>query len=150
MKVQMRNKKLLSFLTLTAIVSQALSYPVYAQTTTNNIVNQKREVKNEETLPSNGLMGYYFADEHFKELELMAPIKDGNLKFEEKKVDKLLDKDKSDVKSVLWTGKIIPSEDGEYTLSTDRDDVLMQVDAKGDVTNTLKVAMKKVKNIKLE
>lgn len=36
MKIQMRNKKVLSFLTLTAIVSQALVYPVYAQTSTSN------------------------------------------------------------------------------------------------------------------
>ncbi|MDB3084252.1 iota toxin protein Ib [Clostridioides difficile] len=149
MKVQMKNKKLLSFLTLTAIVSQALAYPVYAQTTAKSQPNQKREVASEETLPNNGLMGYYFADEHFRDLELMAPIKNGNLKFEEKKVDKLLDKDKSDVKSIRWTGRIIPTEDGEYTLSTDRDDVLMQVNAEGDVENTLKVNMKKGKEYKI-
>lgn len=149
MKVQMRNKKLLSFLTLTAIVSQALAYPVYAQTTAKSQPTQKRDVASEETLPSNGLMGYYFADEHFRDLELMAPIKNGNLKFEEKKVDKLLDKDKSEVKSIRWTGRIIPSEDGEYTLSTDRDNVLMQVNAKGDVANTLKVNMKKGKEYKV-
>lgn len=149
MKVQMRNKKLLSFLTLTAIVSQALAYPVYAQTTAKPQPNQKREVASEETLPSNGLMGYYFADEHFRDLEVMAPIKNGNLKFEEKKVDKLLDKDKSEVKSIRWTGRIIPSEDGEYTLSTDRDNVLMQVNAEGNVANTLKVSMKKGKEYKV-
>ncbi|UUV16763.1 binary toxin-like calcium binding domain-containing protein [Clostridioides difficile] len=149
MKVQMKNKKLLSFLTLTAIVSQALAYPVYAQTTAKPQPNQKREVASEETLPNNGLMGYYFADEHFRDLEVMAPIKNGNLKFEEKKVDKLLDNDKSAVKSIRWTGRIIPSEDGEYTLSTDRDDVLMQVNAEGDVANTLKVNMKKGKEYKV-
>ncbi|MFL8801481.1 MULTISPECIES: binary toxin-like calcium binding domain-containing protein [unclassified Clostridioides] len=149
MKVQMKNKKLLSFLTLTAIVSQALAYPVYAQTTNNYHSTKKREVVSEDTLPSNGLMGYYFTDEHFKDLELMAPIKDGNLKFEEKKVDKLLDKDVSDVKSIRWTGRIIPSMDGEYTLSTDRDDILMQVDAKSDVANTIKVKMEKGKEYKI-
>ncbi|MBY2479022.1 iota toxin protein Ib [Clostridioides difficile] len=149
MKIQMKNKKLLSFLTLTAIVSQALAYPVYAQTSTNNHTTKKREVSREEQLPNNGLMGYYFTDEHFKDLELMAPIKDGTLKFEEKKVDKLLDKDTLDVKSVRWNGRIIPSEDGEYTLSTDRDDVLMQVDAKGDIASTLKINMKKGKEYKV-
>ncbi|KPI55104.1 iota toxin protein Ib [Clostridioides difficile] len=149
MKVQMKNKKLLSFLTLTAIVSQALAYPVYAQTTNNYHSTKKREVASEDTLPSNGLMGYYFTDEHFKDLELMAPIKDGNLKFEEKKVDKLLDKNISDVKSIRWTGRIIPSTDGEYTLSTDREDILMQIDAKGDVANTIKVKMEKGKEYKI-
>lgn len=42
MKIQMRNKKVLSFLTLTAIVSQALVYPVYAQTSTSNHSNKKK------------------------------------------------------------------------------------------------------------
>ncbi|HBG1535305.1 TPA: ADP-ribosylating binary toxin binding subunit CdtB [Clostridioides difficile] len=149
MKIQMRNKKVLSFLTLTAIVSQALVYPVYAQTSTSNHSNKKKEIVNEDILPNNGLMGYYFTDEHFKDLKLMAPIKDGNLKFEEKKVDKLLDKDKSDVKSIRWTGRIIPSKDGEYTLSTDRDDVLMQVNTESTISNTLKVNMKKGKEYKV-
>lgn len=143
--MNMKIKKVFSYLAITAISSQMLSYPVYARSITEDYINQEREITNEDTLPSNGLMGYYFADEHFKDLELMAPIKNGNLKFEEKKVNKLLTEDKSRVKSIRWMGRIIPSEDGEYTLSTDRDDVLMQINARGDISNTLKVNMKKGK-----
>ncbi|WP_416188330.1 ADP-ribosylating binary toxin iota binding subunit Ib [Clostridium perfringens] len=150
MNIQIKN--VFSFLTLTAMISQTLSYNVYAQTTTQNDTNQKEGITNENTLSSNGLMGYYFADEHFKDLELMAPIKNGDLKFEEKKVDKLLTEDNSSIKSIRWTGRIIPSEDGEYILSTDRNDVLMQINAKGDIAKTLKVNMKKGQayNIRIE
>jgi len=148
----MKIKNMFSYVAITAIVSQMLASPVYAQSNTGNYVNQEKEITNEDTLSTNGLMGYYFADEHFKDLELMAPIKNGDLKFEEEKVDKLLTEDKSSVKSIRWTGRIIPSEDGEYTLSTDRDDVLMQINAKGDISNTLKVNMKKGQeyNIRIE
>ncbi|WP_283698597.1 binary toxin-like calcium binding domain-containing protein [Clostridium perfringens] len=149
--MNMQIKKVFSFLALTAMISQTLVYPVYAQSSTQNYDNNGREIINEDTLPSNGLMGYYFSDEHFKDLELMAPIQNDGLTFEEKKIDKLLTKDKS-IKSIRWTGRIIPSEDGEYTLSTDRDDVLMQISTKDDIAKTLNVNMRKGQeyNIRIE
>ncbi|UUV16737.1 hypothetical protein [Clostridioides difficile] len=46
----------------------------------------------------------------------MSSIKNSNLKFEEDKVDKLLDKDKSDIKYIRWIVRIIHFEDGKYKL----------------------------------
>lgn len=150
--MNMKIKNVFSYLALTTIVSQMLAYPVYAQPTMESYPNKEKEIINTEQISTNGLMGYYFTDEHFKDLELMAPIKNGDLKFEEKKVDELLTEDKSSIKSIRWMGRIIPSKDGEYTLSTDRDDVLMQINAKSDISNTLKVNMKKGQeyNIRIE
>lgn len=140
--MNMKIKNVFSFLALTAMASQTLVYPVYAQPIIENYANQEIEMINEDILPTNGLMGYYFTDEHFKDLELMAPIKNGDFTFKGKEVDKLLTKDKS-IKSIRWTGRIIPSEDGIYTLSTDRDDVLMQINSKDDIAKTLSINMKK-------
>nr|WP_280955293.1 binary toxin-like calcium binding domain-containing protein [Clostridium perfringens] len=138
----MKIKNVFSFLALTAMASQTLVYPVYAQPIIENYANQEIEMINEDILPTNGLMSYYFTDEHFKDLELMAPIKNGDFTFKGNEVDKLLTKDKS-IKSIRWTGRIIPSEDGIYTLSTDRDDVLMQINSKDDIAKTLSINMKK-------
>ncbi|WP_338852758.1 binary toxin-like calcium binding domain-containing protein (plasmid) [Clostridium perfringens] len=140
--MNMKIKNVFSFLALTAMASQTLVYPVYAQPIIENYANQEIEMINEDILPTNGLMSYYFTDEHFKDLELMAPIKNGDFTFKGNKVDKLLTKDKS-IKSIRWTGRIIPSEDGIYTLSTDRDDVLMQINSKDDIAKTLSINMKK-------
>lgn len=138
----MKIKNIFSLLALSAIVSQTLVYPVYAQPITEKYANKEIKMINEDVIQNNGLMGYYFADEHFKDLELMAPIKNGDFSLKEKGVDKLLTKSKN-IKAVRWTGRIIPSEDGIYTLSTDRDDVLMQVNSKGDIAKTLSINMKK-------
>ncbi|UBL00756.1 iota toxin protein Ib (plasmid) [Clostridium perfringens] len=140
--MNMKIKNVFSFLALTAMASQTLVYPVYAQPIIENYANQEIEMINEDILPTNGLMSYYFTDEHFKDLELMAPIKNGDFTFKGNEVDKLLTKDKS-IKSIRWTGRIIPSEDGIYTLSTDRDDVLMQINSKDDIAKTLSINMKK-------
>ncbi|WP_124040918.1 binary toxin-like calcium binding domain-containing protein [Clostridium perfringens] len=140
--MNMKIKNVFSFLALTAMASQTLVYPVYAQPIIENYANQEIEMINEDILPTNGLMSYYFTDEHFKDLELMAPIKNGDFTFKGNEVDKLLTKDKS-IKSIRWTGRIIPSEDGIYTLSTDRDDVLMQINSKDDIAKILSINMKK-------
>ena len=103
--MNMKIKNVFSYLALTTIVSQMLAYPVYAQPTMESYPNKEKEIINTEQISTNGLMGYYFTDEHFKDLELMAPIKNGDLKFEEKKVDKLLTEDKSSIKSIRgWEG----------------------------------------------
>lgn len=148
----MKNKIIIGLLTCTVLVGQVITYPVYAKTNTQNYDNQKVETANEQIASSNGLMGYYFADEHFKDLQLMAPVKSGELKFEKNKVEKLLTEEKTNIKSIRWTGRIIPSKDGEYTLSTDKNNVLMQINAEGEIANTLKVNMTKGQeyNIRIE
>lgn len=146
MKRKMINKKALNFITLAAIASQAFTFPAYAQTVTPNYTGPnipRAEASREAPLPSSGLMAYFFSDEHFKDLELMAPMKNGDSEFGNKETQELLTKEQSSIKSIRWTGRIIPSEDGEYTLSMDKEDALMQINNSGDIAKELKVNMRK-------
>lgn len=144
MKRKMTNKKALNFITLAAIASQAFAWPAYAQTVTPNYTDPnipRTEAVREAPLPSSGLMAYFFSDEHFKDLELMAPMRNGGSEFDQKEAQAFITKDR--IKSIRWTGRIIPSEDGEYTLSTDKEDALMQINNSGDIAKELTVNMRK-------
>ena len=133
----MKNRKILSFLTATVLVGQVAVFPIYAQE------NDKKESGNvtEKTLSNNGLMGYYFKDKDFKDLKLMAPVKNSNLEFDKEKVADLLTENNSFVRSIRWMGRIIPSQDGEYIISSDKSNALIQINAQGTGTKDVKIKM---------
>lgn len=133
----MKNRKILSFLTATVLVGQVAVFPIYAQE------NDKKEsgTVTEKTLSNNGLMGYYFKDKDFKDLKLMAPVKNSNLEFDKEKVADLLTENNSFVRSIRWMGRIIPSQDGEYIISSDKSNALIQINAQGTGTKDVKIKM---------
>lgn len=146
----MKERNIVSLLISVVLAGQMMPCPVYAQT--NNGSEQGSETKIEKTLPDNGLMGYYFKDKDFKELELMAPIKNSNLEFNKDGASDLLTESNSYVRAVRWMGRIIPSQDGEYTISSDKSDTLIQINAQEGGLNKVKVKMSKGKeyNIRIE
>lgn len=135
----MRNRKILVFLTATVLIGQVAVCPIYAQE--NN--EQESKIVTEKTLSNNGLMGYYFKDKNFKDLKLMAPVKNSNLEFDKEKATDLLTENNSFVRSVRWMGRIIPSQDGEYIISSNKSNVLIQINAQGTGKEKVKVKMSK-------
>ncbi|MCR6850436.1 binary toxin-like calcium binding domain-containing protein [Bacillus sp. IBL03825] len=116
----------------------------YAQT---DEMNKSQSPQQEVTIDARqGLMGYYYNDNNFKEPVLIAPEVNGDLKIEKSEIKDLVQEDKQNIQSVRWIGYIKPSKTAEYLLSTSSDErVIMQLDDQIVINQT-----KMTKKVKLE
>lgn len=73
-----------------------------------------------------GLMGYYFKDKYFSQLEFIAPTLEGKLDLDKTGLPEVcLNKE---IAAVRWVGYVTPAETDEYTIFTDTSDCIIQVD----------------------
>lgn len=73
-----------------------------------------------------GLMGYYFKDKYFSQLEFIAPTLEGKLNLDKTGLPEVcLNKE---IAAVRWVGYVTPAETDEYTIFTDTSDCIIQVD----------------------
>lgn len=73
-----------------------------------------------------GLMGYYFKDKYFSQLEFIAPTLEGKLDLDKTGLPEVcLNKE---ISAVRWVGYVTPAETDEYTIFTDTSDCIIQVD----------------------
>lgn len=73
-----------------------------------------------------GLMGYYFKDKYFSQLEFIAPTLEGKLNLDKTGLpETCLNKE---IAAVRWVGYVTPAETDEYTIFTDTSDCIIQVD----------------------
>lgn len=73
-----------------------------------------------------GLMGYYFKDKYFSQLEFIAPTLEGKLNLDKTGLPEVcLNKE---ISAVRWVGYVTPAETDEYTIFTDTSDCIIQVD----------------------
>ncbi len=72
-----------------------------------------------------GLMGYYFKDKYFSQLEFIAPTLEGKLDLDKTGLPEVcLNKE---ISAVRWVGYVTPAETDEYTIFTDTSDCIIQV-----------------------
>lgn len=72
-----------------------------------------------------GLMGYYFKDKYFSQLEFIAPTLEGKLNLDKTGLPEVcLNKE---ISAVRWVGYVTPAETDEYTIFTDTSDCIIQV-----------------------
>ncbi|PEA01355.1 binary toxin-like calcium binding domain-containing protein [Bacillus cereus] len=114
-----------------ALLSQLITYSgvSYAGEKQSNSKTGK-ETTAEQAAPSpQGLMGYYYQDQHFQQLALMGHRQTTDLKIPKSEVKDLLSKDQQQIQSARWIGYIKPSQTGEYLFSTSSDQhVIIQLD----------------------
>lgn len=73
-----------------------------------------------------GLMGYYFKDKYFSQLEFIAPTLEGKLDLDKTGLPEVcLNKE---IAAVRWVGYVTPAKTDEYTIFTDTSDCIIQVD----------------------
>lgn len=85
-----------------------------------------------------GLIGYYFKDKAFSQLEFIAPTRNKKLDFDKTGLPEIcLNKE---ISSVRWVGHLIPAATDEYTIFTDTSDCIIQVDDTLLVNSSLKPA----------
>ncbi|PGM97605.1 binary toxin-like calcium binding domain-containing protein [Bacillus cereus] len=108
------------------IVYSGVSYAEEKQS--NSKTKQERTDKQSAPSPQ-GLMGYYYQDQHFQQLALMGHRQATDLKVTKSEVKDFLSKDQQQIQSVRLIGYIKPSQTGEYIFSTSSDQhVMIQLD----------------------
>ncbi|MCQ6530922.1 binary toxin-like calcium binding domain-containing protein [Bacillus mycoides] len=106
-------------------VAPSSSYATEKKQDTQTEQQSQKDVVTEKK----GFMGYYFTDKQFKDMILMAPVENGELKVTKEEVKDLLNAEQQNIQSVRWMGYIKPSESGEYQFSTSSDrQVIMNID----------------------
>ncbi|PFK06904.1 binary toxin-like calcium binding domain-containing protein [Bacillus cereus] len=86
---------------------------------------------------SKGLLGYYFQDQKFQQLALMAHRQASNLEIPTEEVKHLLSKEQQHIQSVRWLGYIQPPQTGGYVFSTSSDhQVVIELDGKNIINQT--------------
>ncbi|MGG1148182.1 binary toxin-like calcium binding domain-containing protein [Bacillus wiedmannii] len=90
----------------------------------------KQERTDKQQAPSHqGLMGYYYQDQHFQQLALMGHRQSTDLKVPKSEVKDFLSEDQQQIQSMRLIGYIKPSQTGEYVFSTSSDQhVIIQLD----------------------
>ncbi|TKH19866.1 iota toxin protein Ib [Bacillus wiedmannii] len=116
----MRTNDVMKYISITALFSQLLTYAdvSYAEEKQSH-TKIKQEVQSEKE--SQGLLGYYFQDQNFQHLALMAHRQASDLEISKNEVKNLLSEDQQHIQSVRWIGYIKPSHTGDYLLSTSSD-----------------------------
>ncbi|MED3025703.1 MULTISPECIES: binary toxin-like calcium binding domain-containing protein [Bacillus cereus group] len=140
----MKLKRIFKCLTITAVLSQIAVYPTSSYAVSDN----ENKITKEEKKSIQGLVGYYFKDDHFQELDFISLEGQG----------KLLDKEKINNKSqtIRWMGRIKPSQTGDYIISTSSDkNIILQVNGETiinqeNVAKSLKLEKDKIYELKIE
>ncbi|OTW90202.1 hypothetical protein BK702_09900 [Bacillus thuringiensis serovar cameroun] len=139
-------------LATTALLSQIFTYSnvSYAEEK-HSYTKIKQEMQSEKNSQisndsSQGLLGYYFRDQNFQHLSLMAHRQASGLELPKNEVENLLSEDQQHIQSVRWIGYIKPDKTENYILSTSSDQqVMIDLDGK----NILKQAPM-VESVQLE
>lgn len=146
------NSNIIKCLATTALLSQIITYSdVYYAEEKHSYTKITQEVQSEKNSQiSNdslqGLLGYYFQDQNFQHLSLMAHRQASDLELPKNEVKDLLSEDQQHIQSVRWIGYIKPDKTGNYILSTSSDQqVMINLDGK----NILKQAPM-VESVQLE
>lgn len=152
----MELKKIYNCLTITAILGQLTVFPITsfaekALKTTNQTENnvQHKQKKREEF--KTGLIGQYFTDDQFKDIAFVQVGEKNRLVSKE-----IVKADTSHVQSMRWVGTIKPSETGNYTFSTSKNEsVIMQVNGetvvkRNEEKKTIHLEKNKLYELKLE
>ncbi|MGH0945246.1 binary toxin-like calcium binding domain-containing protein [Bacillus mycoides] len=139
----MHKNNIMKCVATTALCSQLLTYSniSYAEEK-NSPTNIQQETQSEKDSqvsndPSQGLLGYYFQDQKFQQLALMAHRQASDLEIPKDDVKQLLSKEQQHIQSVRWLGYIQPPQTGDYVLSTSSDQqVVIELDGKTIVNQT--------------
>lgn len=140
----MKLKSIFKCLTITAVLSQIAVYPTSSYAVSDN----ENKIKTEDKKSIQGLVGYYFNDTQFQELDFISLGGQS----------KLLDMEKINNKNqtVRWIGRIKPSQTGDYIISTSADkNIILQVNGETiinqeNVAKPLKLEKDKVYELKIE
>lgn len=140
------------------LFSQLITYSgiSYAEEKQSN-AKTEQETTNKQTAPSSqGLMGYYYQDQHFQQLALMGHRQATDLKVPKSEVKDLLSNDQQQIQSARWIGYIKPSQTGEYLFSTSSDQhAIIQLDEnqivnRSSMTEPIQLEKGKQYKIKIE
>ncbi|PGM91496.1 iota toxin protein Ib [Bacillus cereus] len=158
----MRKKNIMKCVATTALFSQLLTYSdvSYAEDTQSH-TKIKKEMQSEENLQvtnesSQGLLGYYFQDQNFQHLALMAHRQASDLEIQKNEVKNLLSENQQHIQSVRWIGYIKPPQTGDYVFSTLSDrQVVIELDGKtilnqSSMTEAIQLEKDKLYKIRME
>lgn len=139
----MYTNQIMKCVATTALLSQILTHSNVSYTEEKHSHTKvKQEMQSEKNSQasnesSQGLLGYYFQDQKFQQLALMAHRQASDLKISKDEVKHLLSKDQQHIQSVRWIGYIQPPQTGDYVLSTSSDQqVVIEIDGKTIVNQT--------------
>ncbi|OXB97314.1 MULTISPECIES: binary toxin-like calcium binding domain-containing protein [Bacillus] len=140
----MKLKSIFKCLTITAVLSQIAVYPTNSYAVSDN----ENKIKMENKKSIQGLVGYYFKDTQFQELDFISLGGQS----------KLLDKEKLNNKNqtIRWIGRIKPSHTGNYIISTSSDkNIVLQVNGETIINQEstgkpLKLEKDKLYELKIE
>ncbi|MED2935338.1 PA14 domain-containing protein, partial [Bacillus wiedmannii] len=158
----MRTNNIMKCVATTALCSQLLtyadvSYAAEEQSHTKIKQEMQSEKQSQESNESlQGLLGYYFQDQNFQQLALMAHRQASDLEIPKNEVKDLLSKDQQDIQSARWVGYIKPPKTGEYVFSTSSDQqAVIELDGKSilnrsSMTEPLQLEKDKLYKIRIE
>nr|AQM56941.1 Vip4Aa1-like protein 2 [Bacillus thuringiensis] len=139
----MHKKNIMKCVATTTLCSQLLIYSniSYAEEkkSPTNIQQEMQSEKDSQVSNevSQGLLGYYFQDQKFQQLALMAHRQASDLEISKDEVKQLLSKEQQHIQSVRWLGYIQPPQTGDYVLSTSSDQqVVIELDGKNIINQT--------------
>ncbi|QOS97528.1 Iota toxin protein Ib [Brevibacterium sp. JNUCC-42] len=147
----MKKKSIFKCLTITAVLSQLIVYPVSSYAESNNEKKMDNKTITEEKNSVEGLVGYYFKDAQFNDLFLISSSEQSKLADQTQ-----MKKHNQIFQSVQWMGRIKPSQTGDYILSTPSDsNITLEINGKtvisqGKMENPFRLEKDKYYELKIE